>query len=341
MQNRTINDEIIDIVNSIIEEQAYPLKCTILKIYNDGYTDIKTEEYGYLTYVKTIGNPKLLDEGLLIFIDNDFNKKIVITTVPKKTSQLENDSGFITKHQDLPEIVDNLTTDDATKVLSARQGKVLKTSLDSLNGSNLKINSSSIISIENEVNSKVSNTDERLTNARTPVSHATNSTTYGGGTSTNYGHIKLSDSYTSNVSADNSVGASSKAVADCYTALDGIKQNHFALWYSNDSRNTPDMEIHDRENSLEIKSNTPIKVYVYMNNTNVCDLNVDVSEIYAKFELADVVYTKYMDTTTKSINMNITWGAGITTNAKIYAFWNGNFIASDVIKIEVVNNYSA
>ena len=62
--------------------------------------------------------------------------------------------------------------------------------------------------------------DSRLSNSRTPVAHATSATTYGGGTASNYGHVKLSDSYTSSGGAASaSVAASSKAVYDAYTAL--------------------------------------------------------------------------------------------------------------------------
>ena len=59
--------------------------------------------------------------------------------------------------------------------------------------------------------------DSRLSDARTPTAHATNATTYGGGDGTNYGHVKLSDNYTSSGGAASaSVGASSKAVYDSY-----------------------------------------------------------------------------------------------------------------------------
>lgn len=55
-----------------------------------------------------------------------------------------------------------------------------------------------------------------------PKSHAATDTTYGGGTASQYGHVKLSDSYTSSGgAAANSVAASSKALADAYSALDG------------------------------------------------------------------------------------------------------------------------
>ena len=53
----------------------------------------------------------------------------------------------------------------------------------------------------------------------TPSAHAATATTYGAGTASNYGHVKLSDSYTSSGGAASaSVGASSKAVYDAYTA---------------------------------------------------------------------------------------------------------------------------
>lgn len=49
--------------------------------------------------------------------------------------------------------------------------------------------------------------------------HAATATTYGGGTSSNYGHVKVSDNYTSSAGAASaSVAASSKAVSDVYAA---------------------------------------------------------------------------------------------------------------------------
>ena len=59
---------------------------------------------------------------------NDLNNK---PTIPSKTSDLTNDSGFLTTHQDISskvsfsDIADNLTTNYSNKVLSAKQGKVL------------------------------------------------------------------------------------------------------------------------------------------------------------------------------------------------------------------------
>jgi hypothetical protein len=60
---------------------------------------------------------------------------------------------------------------------------------------------------------------------RAPIDHSSTDTTYGAATSTKYGHTKLSDSYasTTGTAADNGIGASQKAVADAYTALDSAK----------------------------------------------------------------------------------------------------------------------
>ena len=57
-----------------------------------------------------------------------------------------------------------------------------------------------------------------------PKSHATNATTYGGATGTNYGHVRLSDTYTtvgSSGKAANSIGASAWAVQSVYNDLTG------------------------------------------------------------------------------------------------------------------------
>ena len=64
--------------------------------------------------------------------------------------------------------------------------------------------------------------------SRAPTAHATTATTYGGGTSSNYGHVKVSDNYTSSAgNASQSVAASSKAVYDAYTtAYNKANHNH-------------------------------------------------------------------------------------------------------------------
>lgn len=62
-----------------------------------------------------------------------------------------------------------------------------------------------------------------------PKSHAVANTTYGGGNATNYGHVKLSDTYTSSAgNASQSVAASSQAVTDTYKyAHDSISIEYY------------------------------------------------------------------------------------------------------------------
>ena len=57
-------------------------------------------------------------------------------------------------------------------------------------------------------------------NGKAPTSHAVNAATYGLGTASLYGHVKLSDTYNSSVgAAANSIGASQAALYNAYTAL--------------------------------------------------------------------------------------------------------------------------
>ena len=67
--------------------------------------------------------------------------------------------------------------------------------------------------------------DSRLSDARTPKSHAATATTYGSGTSSNYGHVKLTDTYsvtTPNAStngANTGIAASAYALQQAYNTL--------------------------------------------------------------------------------------------------------------------------
>lgn len=67
--------------------------------------------------------------------------------------------------------------------------------------------------------------DSRLSDNRMPKTHASSATTYGIGTTSNYGHVKLSDTFNSavaNGSAVNGMAASQQAVAGAYTQLNGM-----------------------------------------------------------------------------------------------------------------------
>ena len=67
--------------------------------------------------------------------------------------------------------------------------------------------------------------DSRLSDSRTPKSHAATTTTYGGGNSSNYGHVKLTDTYsvtTPNAStngANTGIAASAYALQQAYSTL--------------------------------------------------------------------------------------------------------------------------
>lgn len=65
---------------------------------------------------------------------------------------------------------------------------------------------------------KVGSTSYGIT--ATPTAHASTATTYGAASASNYGHVKLSDNYTSSAGAAASgIGASSAAVYNAYNTL--------------------------------------------------------------------------------------------------------------------------
>lgn len=73
--------------------------------------------------------------------------------------------------------------------------------------------------------------DSRLSDSRTPKAHASSATTYGTGTASNYGHVKLSDSYTtSGGAAAAGVAASSYALVTAYNTLNSnLEKNKITL----------------------------------------------------------------------------------------------------------------
>lgn len=80
--------------------------------------------------------------------------------------------------------------------------------------------------------------------SKAPISHAITTTTYGKGTDSMYGHVKLSDVYSTSVGdASSGVVASQKALFDAYSTLnsnlDNIKNNRINNIYANSSHAYP------------------------------------------------------------------------------------------------------
>ena len=92
----------------------------------------------------------------------------------------------------------------------------------------------------NPVQNKVVNTGLA---AKAPTSHASTATTYGAGTASNYGHVKLSDNYTSSAGAASAgVAASSKALSDAYNEINsnlskGLVVDYEYISYSDSDNN--------------------------------------------------------------------------------------------------------
>lgn len=58
----------------------HPTACRITKVYSDNiHVDINTQIYGQITYVKANGHLPVVDaEGVLIFLNNNYNERRVI-----------------------------------------------------------------------------------------------------------------------------------------------------------------------------------------------------------------------------------------------------------------------
>lgn len=178
---------------------------TLNESYNNLATVATTGDYDDLENKPTI--PTVNDATLDIKVNNTSvgtftanaseNEEIDIT-IPTKVSELDNDSGF--------------TSNDGT-VTSVEAGT-------GLNGGTISTSGTMSVKYGTTGGTACEGNDSRLSDSRTPTSHATTATTYGGATSANYGHSKLSDTYNSLVgNADQSIGASQKAVNDVYKLI--------------------------------------------------------------------------------------------------------------------------
>ena len=76
---KTINDAIQTQIDHTINTQPYPTLATITHVYQNGYADIETEQYGTIEYVQCIGKATTDNPAILIFLNNNYEKPIIIT----------------------------------------------------------------------------------------------------------------------------------------------------------------------------------------------------------------------------------------------------------------------
>ena len=76
-QKKTINNSIQTQILNSLNTQPHPTRATIIKTYEDGYVDIKTD-YGELRHVQSITTHENNDETVLIFLNNNYDERIVI-----------------------------------------------------------------------------------------------------------------------------------------------------------------------------------------------------------------------------------------------------------------------
>ena len=131
------------------------------------------------------------NDGLLYFWQKIKNTFAKTSDVPTKTSDLTNDSGYITS-ADVPE------------------GAAASTTTPKMDGT-AAVGTEKAFARGDHVHP--------VDTSRAPTSHASTGTTYGKGTSSNYGHVKLSDSTTATTAAaSGGTAATPKAVSDALAA---------------------------------------------------------------------------------------------------------------------------
>lgn len=110
-----------------------------------------------------------------------------------------------------------VSSSDANKVAVASDGTMTVNCFG--NAAALTTSAHTVVGAINELKSTYDNALTNMGNTvagKAPISHASADATYGVGTASAYGHLKISDQYTSVLAACSGVAASQKAVADVY-----------------------------------------------------------------------------------------------------------------------------
>lgn len=162
----------------------------------------------------------LNDSGLSRFLTK------LKSIIPTKTSDLTNDSGFITSAPN-DRVSQYNTTANANYPLLMKytSGNTSTATSNSYaryaNGLYYNPSTGELYANSNKV---VTTDDSRLSDSRTPTSHASSSTTYGVGTTSNYGHCKtINNVTTSSYTNGEALSAyQGKLLADRITALENL-----------------------------------------------------------------------------------------------------------------------
>ena len=79
---RTINDEIQDMIDaSIRHDVLYPCTGLVSYIWDDGFVNLTTDDYGLLFHIRVWGEPELLDKVLVVFKSNNPNECFAVCDV--------------------------------------------------------------------------------------------------------------------------------------------------------------------------------------------------------------------------------------------------------------------
>lgn len=79
MREKRLDELIIEIVESVANNNQAPSACTIIKSYEDNFADINLPGKGDLNYVKVIGDNSVGIEGVVCFLDGGYDNAVAIT----------------------------------------------------------------------------------------------------------------------------------------------------------------------------------------------------------------------------------------------------------------------
>lgn len=157
---------------------------------------------------------------------NDGNGRNIVSTYETKTDA----SAKLTEAKEYTDTQIGLLINDSdpTTLNSIYDlGEAIKDNQDAIEALNsIAAGKADATTVNNHINNK--SNPHGVTYAQTgaaPTSHASDKTTYGAGTSANYGHVKLSDSINSSSSTSGGIAATPAAVKTAYDLASNIKTN--------------------------------------------------------------------------------------------------------------------